>query len=146
MGKEKDWEELVAAGFTAFQAEALMKVFKKGKTVAPKENLEVWEAYRSAYFQRYKKDPVRNASVNKQVAELVKRLGADAVEVVRFYLEHNKGYYVERCHPISGCLTDAEALHTQWVRGKAITRNDVRQFEKTDSFRSQMERIERGEL
>lgn len=146
MSRAEDFERLVMGGFSACQAEALMDVFGEKKKAAPKENVAVWEAYREAYFLRYKKDPVRNAAVNKQISELTKRIGADAVDVVKFYLSHNGAYYVQRCHPINLCLTDAEGLHTQWVRGKAITGNDVRQFEKTDGYRSQMERIKSGEL
>lgn len=106
----------------------------------------IWEAYQTAYHTRYLKDPVRNATVNKQVVNLSKRLGKDAIEVVKFYVDHNKGFYVEKCHPIGLCLSDAEALHTQWFRGRSITRNDVRQFEANDHVRSQLERIAKGEL
>lgn len=147
MKKSKEWEKLVNSGFSMQQADALMEVFGRKKPATDTEiNKNLWEVYREAYFARWKTDPVRNATVNKQISMLVARLGQDAAEVVKFYLKHNKGWYVEKCHPIGLCLADAEALRTQWARGKAITKNDVRAFEQGDAFRSQMERIERGEL
>lgn len=109
-------------------------------------NRRIWLAYLEGYRQRYKTDPVRNATVNAQVVSLSRRLGEEAVEVVKFYLTHNKGFYVEKCHPIGLCLADAEALRTQWARGKTITRNDVRDFEQRDRTRSLLEQIDRGEL
>jgi hypothetical protein len=99
-------------------------------------NSKIWSSYFDAYLLRYKVEPKRNATVNGQVAQLGKRLGTEAIEVVAFYLSSNNGYYVQRCHPIGACLSDAESLRTQWMRGKPITRNDVRDFEKADKHAS----------
>lgn len=106
----------------------------------------IWSTYLESYRERYRSDPVRNDTVNSQIVGLSKRLGEEAVEVVRFYVKHNKGFYVEQCHPIGLCLKDAEALRTQWFRGKTITSNDVRDFERRDHTRSLLEKIENGEL
>lgn len=109
-------------------------------------NKKIWEAYRESYLLRYKVDPVRNASVNSQISQLGKRLGAEAVEVVKFYLTHNDSFYLKQLHPIGLCLSNAESLRTQMLRGRAITSRDVSNFEKQTDFQSQIERIERGEL
>jgi hypothetical protein len=107
---------------------------------------QIWSAYKTAYLERYKTEPVRNATINSQVIALAKRLGKEAPEVVKFYVTHNKGFYVGQCHPVGLCLKDAEALRTQWARGKAITTNDVREFERRDHIRDLIESADRGEL
>lgn len=97
----------------------------------PSGGVLVWNAYREAFRARYGVEPVRNAKVNGQCAQIYKRLGADAVEVVKFYLSHNDGYYLRNQHPLGGLLTGAEGLHTQWQRGTPVTAAQVRQVEKT---------------
>ena len=100
---------------------------------------EIWKAYQEAYRGRYGVDPVRNATTNSQCAALAKRLGESAVEVVKFYLTHNDGYYLRSQHPIGLCLAQAESLHTQWQRGVAVTANQVRQFENQHTTKSAVE-------
>jgi len=98
---------------------------------APNElNLKTWEAYSLAYFSRYHSEPVRNATVNSQIANLVKRLGHEAPDVVKFYLEQNRAFYIQSCHPVGLCLKDAEALRTQWVNGSGILPIAARQAEQ----------------
>lgn len=106
----------------------------------------IWLEYETEYEKRYKTKPVRNATTNAQVTAIAKRLGKEAVSVVNFFINHNKGFYIEKCHAIGLCLTDAEALRTQWARGMAITRNDVRDFEKREKTNALLEAIERGEV
>lgn len=109
-------------------------------------NSEVWESYKSAFNLRYKHDPVRNAKVNTAISQIATRLGRDAIEVVKFYLKHQDSFYLKKTHNISLCLQDCETLATQWKRGRAITTSDVREFEKTAHFASQVERIQNGEV
>jgi hypothetical protein len=111
---------------------------KKNKSItegvkAPARSLgsEIWDSYRGAYVNRYGVEPVRNQTTNTQCANLGKRLGESAIEVVRFYLTHNDGYYLRNQHPIGLCLSQAESLHTQWQRGVAVTGTQVRNAEKT---------------
>lgn len=93
-------------------------------------NLKIWDTYRNAYFLRYKKEPVRNAMVNKNISDLGKRLGEDAISVVAFYLNHPSEFYIKNCHAIKNCLHDAESLHTQWHHNKPITERQVKEFTK----------------
>lgn len=144
-----DLDNLIISGFTKDQAESLIKTFgkkpksEKGKT----EGAQLWDVYETIYVDRYKTKPVRNAVTNNQCKQIVSRLGlADAIEVVSFYLKHRDGFYIKNCHSIGLCLRDAESLRTQWARGRAITNNDVKDFEKKDQNRSILEQIERGEL
>lgn len=107
---------------------------------------EIWESYRAAYFGRYKVEPARNVKVNSAISQLAARLGPDAIEVVSFFVSHNEGFYLKKMHSIGLCLQDAESLLTQLKRGRSVTSMDVREFEKTNHFISQVERIQSGEL
>lgn len=104
----------------------------------------IWDAYAHAYENRYKKTPVRNGMINGQIRQLASRIGQDAPSVVEFYLRHNDGFYLKKCHPMSLCLHDAESLHTQMTRGVAVTSTMVKQFEKKSEFAELMDNIERN--
>lgn len=93
-------------------------------------NQRIWQAYGIAYHARYGVDPSSNATVNSQVSQLAKRLGEDAVDVVRFYLAHNGAFYVRCQHTVGPMLKDAEALHTQWKRGQAVLGTQAREVER----------------
>lgn len=145
MGKHQ--QALKSAGFTPLQAEVLVDIFQaKKKTKANEENIAVWEAYREIYVARYGTEPVRNPTVNNQIKQLVRRLGEETIEVVKFYVKHNGAFYVQKCHPIGLCLADAESLRTQWSRGQTVTQGDAKRMETREHYRTQMERIEKGEL
>lgn len=117
---------------------------KKEKTDA---NRRVWEVYKESYILRWKVEPVRNLTVNSQIASLVKRLGEEeAKEVIKFYLKHNDGFYVRQTHSIGLCLKDCESLRTQMLRGKSITRNDVRNFEKNMNTQDTLTALRNGEV
>jgi len=112
------------------------RVTERKEVQAPREvdrtkeiSAQIWETYKTEYLRRYKTEPVRNASVNSKISQLAKRLGFDAVEVVKFFLTHNDQFYVKSMHSIGLCLANAEALHTQWKRGRAITGKDAKNFE-----------------
>lgn len=104
-------------------------------------NKKVWESFKNSYESRYKVEPVRNASINAKISQLAKRLGPDSIEIVRFFVLHNEPFYLKNLHAIGLCLKDAESLHTQWKRGKAITSSDVRAFEKNNDLDAQLERL-----
>lgn len=97
------------------------------------KNKIIKNAYSEAYVLRYGIEPAtKNASFNSMVSKLREKLGVDeAVEVVRFYLTHNDGFYIKATHSFNLCLRDADTLRTQMLKGKAITMNDVRRFEKS---------------
>ena len=109
-------------------------------------NRKVWESYAAAYRNRYKTDPARNATVNGQISKLAERLGKDAIEVIEFYVFHNESFYVRKMHPVGMCLQDAEGLLTQWKKGRAITSQDVRMFEKNVNQKTLLDKIENGEI
>lgn len=110
-------------------------------------NRETWAAYREAYLDRYRVEPVRNAKVNANVSQFVARLGAeDAPAVIRFYVAHNDSFYVRNMHAFGFALRDAESLRTQWVKGKAITQTDVRRFERNQEFNDLLTAVREGEV
>lgn len=107
-------------------------------------NAKIWEAYKQAYFLRYKTEPVRNASVNSKISQLAKRLGADAEKIVVFYVNHNDPFYIRQLHQIGACLTNAEALYTQFKRGVAILPRDVKNFEQNQNMNDLMNELKKG--
>lgn len=109
-------------------------------------NKKIWETYRENYYQRYKVDPVRNATVNAKISQLGKRVGHDALEIVKFYLQHNDQFYLKSLHSIGLCLKDCESLYTQWKRGRAITGADARRGEKTQTMLDTIAAVEKGGL
>lgn len=116
----------------AIRSNPVKKAKSKLSSVETALNKRIWESYVEAYQERYKVTPVVNQTTRSQVSSLRKRLGEEAIDVVAFFVKSNNGYYIQKLHTIGACLADAESLRTQWIRGKAITRNDVRDFEKMD--------------
>lgn len=105
-----------------------------GAALAVAPTVETWEAYRRAYHQRYGADPLRNATVNGQLAQVVRRIGAEeSPAVAAFYVQHNGGYYVAQMHPVAALLKDAEKLRTEWVTGQRMTSTKARQLDKTQA-------------
>lgn len=109
-------------------------------------NSEIWKSYCDAYFLRYNTEPVRNAKINGQVAQLAKRLGAEAPDVARFFVGHNKSYYVTKLHEFGACLQDAESLRTQWATGNKVTTKQAIQADEAQTLNSQLKRIREGKL
>lgn len=80
-------------------------------------NRNIWDAYKTGYLERYKVEPIRNASVNSKISQLAKRLGPQAVDVVKFYMGLNNQFYSKHMHGIGFCLNDCESLHAQLTSG-----------------------------
>lgn len=106
----------------------------------------IWSVYDEEYQLRYQQSPVRNAAVNSKISQIAKRLGAEAPEVVRFFVNHPKTFYVSKLHDIGLCLADAEALRTQWARGKAITESDVKKYADNQTRSELFRKIAEGKI
>lgn len=104
-------------------------------------NNATWLAFSDAYAKRYGVAPVRNASVNTCISNVVKRLGDESPHVAAFYLTHNGRFYVEKRHPVTMLLKDAEGLRTQWKTGTKFTALEARSAEQKDSLREQYKRL-----
>lgn len=107
-----------------------------GKHVEPKSAAKsgpVWDAYSAEYHDRYGTEPVRNASVNSLLSQVVAKLGAEAPAVARFYVRHQNRAYVQSQHPANLFLRDAEGLRTQWATGQHVTATQAAQEDRTQT-------------
>lgn len=115
---------------------------RKAAHAVPATGAPTWDRYAEAYRTRYSVDPVRNARVNSQLAQLVTRLGQEeAPQVAAWYLTHNRPLYVQARHPVSLLLRDAEGLHTEWRSGVKATSSEARNAELKDNVIGQAERV-----
>lgn len=91
---------------------------------------EAWEAYTTAYRDRYGVEPVRNAKTNACISRLASHLPAmDTADVIRWYLRHNDAVYVRAKHCVELLLRDAEGLHTEMARGEPMTSRRAREVD-----------------
>lgn len=95
---------------------------------------ETWEAYASAYQNRYGTLPVRNEKTNKNVQDIVKRVGKEAPHVATYFVQSiNDSFVVRRCHAIGDLLAQCEAYRTQWAVGLSMTSTSAQQADKTQT-------------
>ena len=92
----------------------------------------VWEAYSTAYLDRYGTRPVRNAMVNGQLANILTRIPRDeAPEVAAFYVRHNSSYYVAKMHSVGAMQSDIEKLRTEWATGRRMLGTTAREVDRS---------------
>lgn len=93
---------------------------------------ETWNAYRAAYELKYGVKPLRNAKVNANVKELVKRIGRnDAPLLAAWYVANVRDAYVVRMsHDMATLLSGAESYYTQWQRGQALTHTAAKELDQ----------------
>jgi len=107
-----------------------------------KSGSSCFEAYSTAYQQRYKAEPVRNAKVNSLFVQLVKRLGEEAApKVSAFYVFHNNALYVSSGHAVDLLVRDCEKLHTEWLTGNRMTATKARQTDRKENNLSIAEQL-----
>lgn len=122
-------KELAAAQRAASQ-EPLVEVLDQLKE--PKEpkqktaGSQIFEAYKDAYVQRYKIEPLRNAKTYSICSQIAKQLPLDeALALVHFYVQQNVSYYLQRSHPIQLALGDLQALRTNMLKNKAMSSREA---------------------
>lgn len=94
----------------------------------------VWDFYAAAYATRYDHEPTRNAKVNGQLANFIKRVPAEeAPSIAAFFVSMNSAYYVRKCHAVDCLLADAEAIRTQWLTGRVVTSTQAAQSDRTQT-------------
>jgi len=128
-----------ASPASAAGAKAPLRALKaKGGTDTTREaNRATWQSYCAAYVDRYGVEPVRNARVNRNVADLVQRLGAtEAPAVAGWYLTHNGSDYVRAQHSVGMLLAHCEGLRTQWATGRRVTTASAKQIDQTQTNHS----------
>ena len=100
--------------------------------------MATWESYRSAYVGRYGVEPVRNATVNGQLAQFVSRIGVnEAPSVAEFYVGHNEAFYKRSAHSVGLMLKDAEKLRMEWITGRTVSTQLPRNAAPIKSFAEQ---------
>ncbi len=93
-----------------------------------------WHAYAIAYRERHRVAPVRNAKVNSNVRQIVKRLGMDeAPAVAAWFVNVNERYVVQGMHDLGLLLARCEAYRTQWATGLQMTATGAQQLDKAQS-------------
>lgn len=98
---------------------------------------QTWKFYSDAFFNRYGTEPVRNAKVNGQVKQFVKRIGFyESPLVAAFYVANNTQYYVQRGHSVDCLLADAEKLRMEWATGNVMTNTRASQIDKSQANQS----------
>ncbi len=107
---------------------------------------EIWDAYSEAFLKRYAVSPKPNAKMRTQCKRIGDLIGRDAIEVMKFYLSHNDGWYLKTQHALGNVEKQYQSLHTQWQRGKAVTSSQVRQFENQSTNMDLLEKVRRGEV
>jgi hypothetical protein len=105
------------------------------------KSARLWEAYALSYQDRYGVEPVRNAKVNRQLCQVVDRLGREAPAVAGFYVRHNNAWYVKRGHAVDCLLADCEKLRTEWATGQQITAAHARNLDQHQTTVSLTERL-----
>lgn len=115
--------------------ESSSEVAKAPALIKPKkanpDNKKTFDAYSAAYQSRYGEPPVKNATVNSQISNFVKRIGADeAPQVAAFYVAHNNAFYVSTMHSVGIMLKDAEKLRTEWATGMRMLGSKAREVER----------------
>lgn len=107
----------------------------------------MWRAYTVAYKLRYKTEPVRNATINGQLAQFLKRVPADeAPMIAAAYVGNNALGYVRAGHSVGALLRDAEKLRTEWVTGARTTESKARELDhlqtQGDDWKGLLEKAE----
>ncbi len=76
---------------------------------------QVWTQYGSAYRARYGADPLQDGKARRQVADLVRSLGAQAPAIAAWYVGHGGRWYVEKGHDVGSLLADVGKLRTEFI-------------------------------
>jgi hypothetical protein len=98
---------------------------------------QTWKSYSDAFFNRYGTDPVRNAKVNGQVKQFVKRIGfTESPLVAASFVLNNTQYYLQRGHSVDCLLADAEKIRTEWATGNVMTTTRANQIDKSQANKS----------
>lgn len=109
---------------------------------------EAWEAYNTAYFNRYGTETIRDAKANAFLSRLIACVGKkEAPHIAAFYVSLNKQYYISRYHDLGDLVKDAKGIRTQWVTGRVMTNARAAQLDSTatnvDAAREAIEMLRR---
>lgn len=107
-------------------------VTRKATPQVTPPTVATWDAYAAAYRTRYAAAPLRNATVNGQLASFLRRVPADeAPHIAQHYVSSNNARYVAAGHTVGCLLQDAEKLRTEWLTGRSTTAHEARIADRT---------------
>lgn len=109
---------------------------KIAKIMKPNEVVDLWAEYSRAYQNRYQTKPLfgDGKKVLGQAKLILKSVsGAEAKELVGFYLAHNGSFYTQQKHPIGLLLKDVQKLWTEMQTGQVTTPKASREAESLDA-------------
>lgn len=93
----------------------------KGSTDPQKPTRQkTWVSYSDAYASRYGVAPNRDAKVNSLIKKIVESVGEEAIQLVQFFVRHQKTFYVDRMHDLGLCVADIQSLRTQMLTGVTV--------------------------
>jgi hypothetical protein len=139
-GKGKEGEGGYAEATPSPSRAVAVTKTKNEKPPAP--TTEIWNSYSDAYSRRYGAEPVRNAKVNGQLAQLLQRLGADeAPAVAAWFVGHSNRFYVQKMHAVDCLLADAEKLRTEWATGRRVTSTAAQEADRMQESGDMWNRI-----
>ena len=95
-----------------------------------------WIAYAQAYEAKTCHLPVRNAKLNAQIQQIVKRLGhTESPAIIRFYVEQvTDKAVVENLWSLDIFLRRAESLATQYKMGRPINARDAQDMADSAAY------------
>lgn len=112
---------------------------KNSKTEKPAGSL-IFEAYREAYLQRYKVEPLRNAKTNSICSQIAKQLPLDeALALMHFFLQQNVAFYIQRGHAIQLALGDLQALRTNMLNNQAMSSRQAQLADKQQAQKNALQ-------
>ena len=113
------------------------KAVDKSKPDSEKHNSLVWEAYATAYAERYGSEPPTSAKNFAHCRQIVERVGIkEAPGLSAWYVKNeNMPYYVSRGHPLDSLVKDCDGMLVRMRRGQGMTRKEAGQADE-DSSRS----------
>lgn len=106
------------------------------------KSAQAWEAYKNAYYDRYRVEPERGAETNRDLCRVVDKVGRDsAPHVAAYFLTISLPFYVTNRHPTSLLGRDANSISTQWKTGIKATTGEAKNAEAKDDARAQVARV-----
>lgn len=82
--------------------------------LAPPEK-KVWDSYTEKIKEAYGTTPILNELQKNQVKALVKEIGDEASELVKYYVGIPRPHYVSHGHTLDICVQDLQKIKFAWV-------------------------------
>jgi hypothetical protein len=107
-----------------------------------------WDKYRACYLAKHGSEPPQASAKDRaNLSSLIDRYGKEkAVQMVEHFFTLPNGYYHRNFHPIGVLLKDSHSIHGSMTTGKVMTRGQAQNMERSHETRTQMQRIENGEV